>query len=685
MPSVGGHSRRRRIRRWPITAATTLVAVGAAIAVVSAGGAATTTSARLASVVSAPGGDPAAGTVKAQVTRPQQATVRHAAMASSAAATGSLSSVLSESVHGGYTAAGTGMRNLGYGAISITGIPAGATVKSATLLWDILADSAGPSFAQGTLDGKAFTGTQWASGASPCWPPGANFSYEADVTSLVTGNGSYKLAGFATGQSDGADPWTSGPTAPLDEGASLVVVYELPSMPQVTVQIAEGATETPGGTASATLNGFTVGAKASASTTYIVADGQMPGNTASFAGTTLPGVSFPGNDPQAVPHYSQGNLWDTVTTDVSSYLSPGDTSATIGVTGGQDCLVWVGQVLSVSTGAVLAFGDSIAAGYGLGPSEGFPDNPDAYSAILAQKLGYDSQNYAVEGVCAGIGNDCPAHSVDWQIQQVPASFTPSLITLTVGADDINFGGCFQSIIEAGDESMQSGADPCNPATLSRHLTDFKRKLANDLKTLQGKYPGVPIQVMDYYNPFPSAPAAKQSACLFSDAATLFYEHARVGWLNTVKTFILHHGQFNSDARTVQGLLYKDAQTVLNQLNAAINTTSSGVAKVVNTNDFAGHDICAHGSEWAFSPTFAIDMSLKVGPAGGSAHLSIGGDEVCPDPVSPIDKNFKISEQFKNTFLHISGSLTIAGGLNCLPHPTVEGQTAIAGDFLNQGA
>ena len=685
MPSVGGHSRRRRIRRWPITAATTLVAVGVAIAVVSAGGAATTTSARLASVVSAPGGDPAAGTVKAQVTRPHQATVRHAAMASSAAATGSLSSVLSESVHGGYTAAGTGMRNLGYGAISITGIPAGATVKSATLLWDILADSAGPSFAQGTLDGKAFTGTQWASGASPCWPPGANFSYEADVTSLVTGNGSYKLAGFATGQSDGADPWTSGPTAPLDEGASLVVVYELPSMPQVTVQIAEGATETPGDTASATLNGFTVGAKASASTTYIVADGQMPGNTASFAGTTLPGVSFPGNDPQAVPHYSQGNLWDTVTTDVSSYLSPGDTSATIGVTGGQDCLVWVGQVLSVSTGAVLAFGDSIAAGYGLGPSEGFPDNPDAYSAILAQKLGYDSQNYAVEGVCAGIGNDCPAHSVDWQIQQVPASFTPSLITLTVGADDINFGGCFQSIIEAGDESMQSGADPCNPATLSRHLTDFKRKLANDLKTLQGKYPGVPIQVMDYYNPFPSAPAAKQSACLFSDAATLFYEHARVGWLNTVKTFILHHGQFNSDARTVQGLLYKDAQTVLNQLNAAINTTSSGVAKVVNTNDFAGHDICAHGSEWAFSPTFAIDMSLKVGPAGGSAHLSIGGDEVCPDPVSPIDKNFKISEQFKNTFLHISGSLTIAGGLNCLPHPTVEGQTAIAGDFLNQGA
>jgi hypothetical protein len=79
------------------------------------------------------------------------------------------------------------------------------------------------------------------------------------------------------------------------------------------------------------------------------------------------------------------------------------------------------------------------------------------------------------------------------------------------------------------------------------------------------------------------------------------------------------------------------------------------------------------------------MSVKIGRVGGSAHLSIGGDEVCPDPVSPIDKNFKISEQFNNRFLRLSGSLTIAGGLNCLPHPTVAGQTALAGDFLNQGA
>jgi Protein of unknown function (DUF3344) len=242
------------------------------------------------------------------------------------------------------------MRNLGYGTISITGVPAGATVKSATLLWDILAGSSEPAYAQGTLDGQQVNGSEWASGASPCWPVSSNFSYEADVTSLVEGNGSYALAGFASGDTNGQDPWAVGSDAPLLEGASLVVVYQLASMPQVTVQIAEGATETDSGnSATATLSGFTVGANPALTTTYIVADGQAVGNTAAFDGATLPGVGFPGSAPQAVPPYSQGNLWDNVTADVSSYASPGDTSVTAAVTGGGDCLVWVGQVLSVNS------------------------------------------------------------------------------------------------------------------------------------------------------------------------------------------------------------------------------------------------------------------------------------------------------------------------------------------------
>jgi hypothetical protein len=350
MYSLRGGARLRKVG-WARLTASALVALALS--------AATTAPATAASVSQAGSGAPGpggAGTVAAKSGPGAPTRVRHDATSASADAAGALSTVSSVTVHGGYTAGGIGMRNLGYGTISITGVPPGAAIQSATLLWDILANQADATFAQGTVNGNSVTGTEWASGASPCWPVSSNFSYEANVTSLVTGNGSYHLAGFATGQSDGADPWNTGSTPPLLEGASLVVVYTLPSLPETTIQIAEGATETDSGnTASATLSGFTASAPPSATTTYIVADGQEVGNTASFDSTTLPAVGFPGADPQAVPNYSLGNLWDTVTADVSSLVSSGDTSAALGVTGVNDCLVWVGQVLAVAAAPSFTF------------------------------------------------------------------------------------------------------------------------------------------------------------------------------------------------------------------------------------------------------------------------------------------------------------------------------------------
>jgi hypothetical protein len=297
----------------------------------------------------APHGSGGKGTISAKAGSGHRPAVRLGVSRGAQDASGALSTVSSVVVHGGYTSAGIGMRNLGYGTISITGVPVGATVVSATLLWDVLGDTADPTFAQGTFNGSQITGTAWATGGDPCWGNSANFSYEADVTSLVTGNGSYDLSGFASGETDGADPWNVGTVAPMLEGASLVVVYQLASMPQAVIQIAAGATETDSlAEADATMNGFTVAPSSSVTTTYIVADGQETGNQAGFDGNTL-AVDFPGGDPQAVPNYSQGNLWDTVTTDVRSLVSPGDTSASLSVTGNNDCIVWVGQVLAVST------------------------------------------------------------------------------------------------------------------------------------------------------------------------------------------------------------------------------------------------------------------------------------------------------------------------------------------------
>jgi hypothetical protein len=310
--------------------------------------------------------------------------LRHASSLAPADASGDLSTVLSETVNGGYTAAGVGMRNQGYGTISITGVPAGATVVSATLLWDVLGDDADPTFAAGTFDATAITGTEWASGATPCWDAVTNnFSYEADVTSLVSGNGNYALAGFASGDTNGQDPWLVGTDPPMLEGASLVVVYSLASMPSANIQIGEGATESDSlNEADASMDGFTVPASPEVTTTYIVGDGQEPGNTAGFDGETLADVSFPGGDPQAVPSYSQGSLWDTVTTDVSSLVSTGDTSEAMSVTGDADCIVWVGQVLDVSTSAAPScLGPQVLGAYLVTAEEGscLVDNAGVYT------------------------------------------------------------------------------------------------------------------------------------------------------------------------------------------------------------------------------------------------------------------------------------------------------------------
>jgi lysophospholipase L1-like esterase len=400
------------------------------------------------------------GTIAAKRSSGTRTTVKHAA-SGLPDATGALSTVSSVTVNGGYTAAGIGMRNLGYGTISITGVPAGATVTSATLLWDVLADSSDPTFAQGTFGGTVITGTQWGSGASPCWPVASNFSYEADVTSLVTGNGSYNLAGFATGESDGADPWNVGTTPPLLEGASLVVVYTLASMPQTTIQIDAGATETDGGNAAiATLGGFTAGASPAATTTYIVADGQYGDSAATFNAGTLVGVTFPGGDPQAVPNYSVGNLWDTTTTDVSSLVNPGDTSATLSVTGYDDCLVWVGQVLAVGSPpngsqAYVALGDSYSSGEGDGNFLAGTDtstdhchrSTNAYPELLNQGENLGFLDFVS---CSGAitddyfnanneGNNEPAQS------QALSSNT-KYVTLTFGGNDVGFSNVLAQCI-----------------------------------------------------------------------------------------------------------------------------------------------------------------------------------------------------------------------------------------------
>ena len=70
------------------------------------------------------------------------------------------------------------------------------------------------------INGNSVTGSTDGTSDSPCWDNGNIYTHSANVTPLVTGNGTYTLSGYATGVAGGGDPWSTTQVAPLMEGAS---------------------------------------------------------------------------------------------------------------------------------------------------------------------------------------------------------------------------------------------------------------------------------------------------------------------------------------------------------------------------------------------------------------------------------------------------------------------------------
>jgi len=258
-----------------------------------------------------------------------------------------------------YTSAGAAMRDQGYGNISVTWT---GTLVKAYLIWGYINPTSGLN--TGTFNGHSITGTFQSTDVSPCWGGGNLTVFAADVTSLVT-NGDNHLTGFPSFYTNGNDPWSEYAT-PLDEGASLVVVYT-PTVPVTNqVYIYTGTfTETTGGSLTSVFDhGATIAT--TATTTFIVADGQLPGNTASWNGVIIDSNAFTGSDPRvSTQAWSYGNLWDTKTYSVTESLGSTVDSASIAGSGG-DCLTWAAQVLAfpstapISTGVPQFGGSSVA-------------------------------------------------------------------------------------------------------------------------------------------------------------------------------------------------------------------------------------------------------------------------------------------------------------------------------------
>jgi len=240
-------------------------------------------------------------------------------------------------LRGNYTAAGVGLRGRTWGIITLSNIPIGASIHKAYLYWSFLDNGLLVSEQNLTLNGIPILGTEIGNGEDTCWSRTYSRAFRADVTPLIAGNGTYMLAGIANQSSL------------LAQGASLVVVYadENGVLRTVIIQDGNGVINNGNIHLATTIDGFIAsdtGDGVSAKTTFIVGDGQNFTDTIAVTaglGTFTLENSLNGSD---------GGLWDTDTYNVSPYVADGDTSATARISRGTDCLNWVAQIFSVTSG-----------------------------------------------------------------------------------------------------------------------------------------------------------------------------------------------------------------------------------------------------------------------------------------------------------------------------------------------
>jgi uncharacterized repeat protein (TIGR01451 family) len=251
----------------------------------------------------------------------------------------------------GAASAGTGLRNRNRGVITISGIPEGATVTQAVLVWGILYAGEQPSN-QITFDGNQIAAnlTSNVSGTL-CWGDTATVGYAADVTPYVTGNGTFEVTDPPNGEIR-VDESPYGPL-PYTDGASLVVFYNGGGADNQVMSDFSYNTNTDPNTEDSITRSFSginsVGGPASL--TLAGPDGQSNyGKVFTFTGAGEQVVQdpFEGSAPQEGPSFSIGNLWDNEIFDVTPILPAGQQTLTFNNVFTEDCVGVGAAVLQVA-------------------------------------------------------------------------------------------------------------------------------------------------------------------------------------------------------------------------------------------------------------------------------------------------------------------------------------------------
>lgn len=256
-----------------------------------------------------------------------------------------------------WTSAGVGgVGTVGTGDITLSGVS--GTVTGAYLYWHGI-DTAGGTYDNPTvtINGNSVTGTLLGSASTNCWGPGESRAYRADVSSFVSGDGTYTIADLATGTNYDAN------------GASLIVTYDDANAANdrdIVIFDGNDSSEAdagfPGDPAGwdATLSGinFTGG---SAGLQLHVGDGQTFPDASVTVSTANGSVVIPddsllydGLSTDDAGNGRSGPLWDIHDFDVTSAFGGVTGSADLSLTGqagGADCLALIAVVVDLVAGS----------------------------------------------------------------------------------------------------------------------------------------------------------------------------------------------------------------------------------------------------------------------------------------------------------------------------------------------
>jgi hypothetical protein len=250
---------------------------------------------------------------------------------------------------GGYVAVGAGLRESTLGNMTIT-LPSGAMVREAYLYLAMQHnDPNPPTTTWGALNWMGFEAVNIGNNVDTCVYKQSSSHFRADVTDIVR----------STIQPGNPTPytvdWDPGPTDAwpyvLRQGASLVVVYNSPNEPERDVFIYDGNAVVDGNNKTMTTTmTFPMATEPSGETTTVIGDGESKAPQSSQAIQGSEGAigfvvsPFDGSD---------GPVWDTDTTDISSAIydpetKNGSTWLRVDIEMYGDCLDWAAQVLSLT-------------------------------------------------------------------------------------------------------------------------------------------------------------------------------------------------------------------------------------------------------------------------------------------------------------------------------------------------